>query len=155
MKKLHLFDLPSNKIIFRYISTIFLIVILITSILPTLLNYPPNSLNNDFDIQMSGIPFVAQIFAIFMLASVILILIFKNLFKDIDSWYKDNNHNKYKDYARMQKIRKQCFSLPYLIFFGELIIPVIGIIFVLTITGSHHNIMILKFYYCLFRFSCF
>ena len=95
MKKLHLFDLPSNKIIFRYIATIFFIVILITSILPTLLNYPPNSLNNDFDVQMSGIPFVAQIFAIFMLASVILILIFKNLFKDIDSWYRDNNQSKY------------------------------------------------------------
>lgn len=155
MKKLHLFDLPSNKIIFRYISTIFLIVILITSILPTLLNYPPNSLNNDFDIQMSGIPFVAQIFAIFMLASVILILIFKNLFKDIDLWYKDNNHNKYKDYARMQKIRKQCFSLPYLIFFGELIIPVIGIIFVLTITGSHHNIMIFKILLLLVSFFLF
>lgn len=155
MKKLHLFDLPSNKIIFRYIATIFFIVILITSILPTLLNYPPNSLNNDFDVQMSGIPFVAQIFAIFMLASVILILIFKNLFKDIDSWYRDNNQNKYKDYARMQKIRKQCFSLPYLIFFGELIIPVIGIIFVLTITGSHHNIMIFKILLLLVSFFLF
>lgn len=155
MKKLHLFDLPSNKIIFRYIATIFFIVILITSILPTLLNYPPNSLNNDFDVQMSGIPFVAQIFAIFMLASVILILIFKNLFKDIDSWYRDNNQSKYKDYARMQKIRKQCFSLPYLIFFGELIIPVIGIIFVLTITGSHHNIMIFKILLLLVSFFLF
>lgn len=155
MKKLHLFDLPSNKIIFRYIATIFFIVILITSILPTLLNYPPNSLNNDFDVQMSGIPFVAQIFAIFMLASVILILIFKNLFKDIDSWYRDSNQSKYKDYARMQKIRKQCFSLPYLIFFGELIIPVIGIIFVLTITGSHHNIMIFKILLLLVSFFLF
>lgn len=155
MKKLRLFDLPSNKIIFRYIATIFFIVILITSILPTLLNYPPNSLNNDFDVQMSGIPFVAQIFAIFMLASVILILIFKNLFKDIDSWYRDSNQSKYKDYARMQKIRKQCFSLPYLIFFGELIIPVIGIIFVLTITGSHHNIMIFKILLLLVSFFLF
>lgn len=154
-KKFHLFDLPSNKIIFRYISTIFFVVILITSILPTLLNYPPNSLNNDFDVQMSGIPFVAQIFAIFMLAAVILIIIFKNLFKDIDSWYRDGSSAKYKDYGRMQKIRKQCFSIPYLIFFGELIIPVVGIVFVLTITGSHHNIMIFKIILLLVSFFMF
>ena len=116
-RKVNFTDLPSTKIIFRYISTILLVVIMVTAILPTLLNYPPNSLNNSFDIQMSGIPFVAQISAIFIIASTVLFIIFKLMFKDIDYWYRDTNPRKYKDINRIQKIMKKCFSLPYVTFF--------------------------------------
>lgn len=151
-EKIKFFDLPSNKIIFRYITAIFFVVVLVSILIPVLLNYPPNSLNNAFDIQMSGIPFIAQISAIFIIASLILILIFKFLFKEIDAWYKDSNYNKYKNTKRIQKIRKKCFSLPYIIFLGELSIPIIGTIFVLTITGSHHSIMIFKIILLLFSF---
>ena len=72
-EKIKFFDLPSNKIIFRYITAIFFVVVLVSILIPVLLNYPPNSLNNAFDIQMSGIPFIAQISAIFIIASLILI----------------------------------------------------------------------------------
>ncbi len=154
-RKVNFTDLPSTKIIFRYISTILLVVIMVTAILPTLLNYPPNSLNNNFDIQMSGIPFVAQISAIFIIASTVLFIIFKLMFKDIDDWYRDTNPRKYKDINRIQKIRKKCFSLPYVTFLGELLIPIIGIILVLTLTGSHHSIMIFKIILLLVSFFLF
>lgn len=136
--------LPSTRIVLRYILIAAITVILVVSLLPTVLNYPPDSLNNDFDIQMSGIPFVAQIAAIFIIVAIVLFILIKILFKPIDDWYKNPNSAKNKEKATIEKIREKCFKLPYLIFAVETILPILGVIFVLGITGSHDPVMIFK-----------
>ena len=77
-------NLPSTRIVYRYYLIAAFTVILIVSIIPTVLNYPPDSLNNAFDIQMSGIPFFAQIAAIFIVVAIVLFVLVKKLFKPID-----------------------------------------------------------------------
>ena len=145
MKKERTFSkLPSTRIVLRYILIAAITVILVVSLLPTVLNYPPDSLNNDFDIQMSGIPFVAQIVAIFIIVAIVLFVLIKALFKPIDDWYKNPNSDKNKEKATIEKIREKCFKLPYLIFAVETILPILGVVFVLGITGSHDPVMIFK-----------
>ena len=55
--------LPSTRILSRYVFVAAITVVFIVTVIPIVLNYPPDSLNNAFDIQMSGIPFFAQVAA--------------------------------------------------------------------------------------------
>lgn len=153
--KTKFFSLPSTRITIRYLLIALFAVVITVAALPTILNYPPNSINNDFDIQMSGITFMAQISIIFVLASFVIFALVKVLFIPIDNWYKDTSKNKYKDMKRIHLVRKKCFSLPYIIFFVELFVPISGIIVVLTLTGSHHPIMIFKILLLLISFFLF
>lgn len=143
-KKISFFKLPSTKITLRYLLVAIVMVLILTSILPTILNYPPDSLNNDFDIYMSGIPFSAQIAIIYLLCSLIIFAIVKYLFSPIDRWYQDSSIEKYNDKKRIQKIREKCFHLPYIIFFVECFIPIFCVVLVLALTGSHQPIMVFK-----------
>lgn len=143
-KKLGFFGLPSTRITIRYLLVALVLVLILTSVLPTILNYPPDSLNNDFDIYMSGIPFVAQISIIYILCSALIFGTVRFLFKPIDKWYKDDNPEKFNDKKRIQKIREKCFSLPYIIFFVECVFPIACSILVLAFTGSHPPVMIFK-----------
>ncbi|MBP3462996.1 MAG: HAMP domain-containing histidine kinase [Clostridia bacterium] len=154
-EKVSFFKLPSTRILIRFIIIAFITVLAVIMVLPTLLNYPPNSINTDFDIEMSGIPFAAQFLAIFIVAAIAITLLVKILFKPIDNWYKNPDSKKYNDYKQVNIIRKKCFSLPYILFLVELIIPIAGIVLVLTLTGSHHPIMIFKIILLLFSFLLF
>ncbi len=154
-KNISFFGLPSTKIAFRFICIAFMTILAVYFLLPTLLNYPPESINTAFDIHMSGIPFVAQLSLIFIFIAIVISILIKVLFKPIDLWYKDPNPNKYNNFKKVSAIRKKCFSLPYLIFFCEIIVPIIGIVLVLTLTGSHQPIMIFKILLLIFSFLLF
>lgn len=154
-KNTSFFKLPSTKIAFRFIGIAFITILAVYFLLPTLLNYPPDSINTAFDIRMSGIPFVAQLLLIFIFIAIVITILIKILFKQIDLWYKDPNPNKYNNFKKVSSIRKKCFSLPYIIFFCEIIVPIVGIILVLTLTDSHQPIMIFKILLLIFSFLLF
>ena len=137
-------SLPSTKlsIIFSILSACILIAVAIT--LPLILNYPPNSINTPFDIEMSGIPYVAQFACIELIALIVICFIIKKVFKPIDEWYKNKDDLKYNNSRNIDTIRKRCLNLPYIIFLVELIIPSIICFTILSITGSHEKTMILK-----------
>ena len=143
-EKITFFNLPSTKLslIFSLLSTIILIVVSI--VLPLILNYPPNSINTPFDIEMSGIPYVAQFACIGIIAVIVIYFVIKKVFKPIDEWYKNKNDLKYNNSKNIDIIRKRCLNLPYIIFLVELIIPSIICFTILSITGSHEKTMILK-----------
>lgn len=143
-KKVSFFSLPSTKlsIIFSILSACILIAVAIT--LPLILNYPPNSINTPFDIEMSGIPYVAQFACIELIALIVICFVIKKVFKPIDEWYKNKDDLKYNNSRNIDTIRKRCLNLPYIIFLVELIIPSIICFTILSITGSHEKTMILK-----------
>ena len=143
-KKISFFSLPSTKlsIIFSILSACILIAVAIT--LPLILNYPPNSINTPFDIEMSGIPYVAQFACIELIALIVICFVIKKVFKPIDEWYKNKDDLKYNNSRNIDTIRKRCLNLPYIIFLVELIIPSIICFTILSITGSHEKTMILK-----------
>lgn len=145
MKK-PLFKTPSTRIIFRYCSVAILIFILVSLILPNILNYPPESINTPFDIKMSYISYTQQFVIITIVTLSFISLITKLLLRDIDNWYKNDSPDKYNDVKTIKKIRKKCFNLPYIIFLAEIILPIIGAILILAITGSHHSAMLSKLF---------
>lgn len=143
-KKVSFLSFPSTKlsIIFSILSACILIAVAIT--LPLILNYPPNSINTPFDIEMSGIPYVAQFACIELIALIVICFVIKKVFKPIDEWYKNKDDLKYNNSRNIDTIRKRCLNLPYIIFLVELIIPSIICFTILSITGSHEKTMILK-----------
>ena len=143
-KKISFLSLPSTKlsIIFSILSACILIAVAIT--LPLILNYPPNSINTPFDIEMSGIPYVAQFACIELIALIVICFVIKKVFKPIDEWYKNKDDLKYNNSRNIDTIRKRCLNLPYIIFLVELIIPSIICFTILSITESHKKTMILK-----------
>ena len=96
-KKVSFLSLPSTKlsIIFSILSACILIAVAIT--LPLILNYPPNSINTPFDIEMSGIPYVAQFACIELIALIVICFVIKKVFKPIDEWYKNKDDLKYNN----------------------------------------------------------
>lgn len=144
---------PSLRISLRY-SIIAIILILIFSMLvPTLLNYGPESINTQFDIEMSYIPYWAQFLSIIILLVLLLTTVIHFLCKSIDEFYLSDEGSKFNNMALIKKVRKKCLSLPYLIPTLEVIIPSFSAIFVLLLTGSHHPIMVFKILIIVFSFS--
>ncbi|MFR0823180.1 MAG: ATP-binding protein [Clostridia bacterium] len=135
---------PSLRISLRYCSIAIILLCIVAFILPTLLNYGPESINTQFDIDMSYISYVQQFILISFVVLLTLSLVTKFLLRDIDKWYKLDDDKKYKDINLIKKIRKKCFNLPYIIFAFEILIPIIGTVIFLFLTGSHHRIMVVK-----------
>lgn len=144
-KKYYAFKKPSSRIVVRYCAIALVVLLTCASLLPTLLNYAPGSINTPFDVKMSYISFNQQFCIIGLVVLLLIFVSTKLLLRDIDNWYvnKDNTSYSY-DIKYIQKIRKKCFNLPYIIFLFELLLPTIGISAVLFFTGSHHTIMLLK-----------
>ena len=142
MKKRIFFKKPTTRICIRYCMIALVFLIACALLLPTLLNYAPGSINTPFDIKMSYISYTQQITIVAIVILLVIFLSIKIFLRDVDDWYtnKDKKTNKHT----VEKIRKKCFNLPYIIFFIELFLPTLGIMFVLLLTGSHHGIMIGK-----------
>ena len=146
-------DTPSNIISFRYASIAFIIVIILMLIIPKILNYGPGTINTEFDVKMSKISFNTQFSIIGVAVIVGIVLLTKFLLKDIDRWYKSPADKRYKDKEKINLIRKKCLTLPYIIYIFEILTPSIVTIIVLSLTGSHFNIMIAKIIILLASFS--
>ena len=142
--KKRLNDTPSLRITFRYSAVALVLLLAISLVLPTILNYGPESINTPFDVEMSYISYFEQFLIISIVVLLALFLISKFLLRDIDKWYKLDDSEKYKDQKLIRKIRKKCFNLPYIIFSFEVIVPIILTVIFLSITGSHHRIMVFK-----------
>lgn len=142
--KKRLNDTPSLRITFRYSAVALLLLLAVSLVLPTILNYGPESINTPFDVEMSYISYFEQFLIISVIVLLSLFLISKFLLRDIDKWYKLDDSEKYKNQKLIRKIRKKCFNLPYIIFSFEVIIPIILTVIFLSITGSHHRIMVFK-----------
>lgn len=142
--KKRIYNTPSLRISFRYSAVALVFLLTVAFILPTILNYGPESINTPFDIRMSYISYSEQFFAITLIVLLALFAISKFLLRDIDKWYKMDDTEKYKNLKLIRKIRKKCFNLPYIIFAFEVILPIILTAVFLLLTGSHHRIMIFK-----------
>ena len=152
MKKHVFLKKPSSRMVFRYgvIACAFLIICAV--LIPVLLNYAPGSINTDFDIKMSYISYTQQFLLIGLVLLAVIFISTKLLLKDIDNWYLNKDSNSI-DKKLIQKIRKKCFNVPYIIFFFEIFLPTIGIASVVFFTGSHHSVMMIKILVLIISFA--
>lgn len=133
---------PSNKIIIIFTITVIIIGIIFFPILPRLLNYPPDSINNEFQRNIDlGILYTEQYILIIFLCFLIGLIAIKLSTKILDI-NEDKDFSKYnKDYT---KIIGKIFNLPYKIYLIHLLIPSIAIISLYAISEGSINIGTLK-----------
>lgn len=139
-----------TKIILTYAIAIAIACLLFYLLIPTLLNYGPDTINTEFDRQVSGGLYYYQqilVAAIGLILVVSLFLFF--LLKDIDSYpiYKENK-TKYKN--NIEYIKKVCLSLPNRLLIIFITIPLIlsvGVLFMQTsyLTSSDFKLMLVIF----------
>ena len=143
-KRKNLFKLPSNNFIFTYCSIAVLIILLVSLIIPVLLNYPPGSINTEFDIHMAYSPYYMQFTLGGLLGMLVIFSLIKFLLRDIDKWYQLPECKKYSDIEFVQKIRNKCVKLPKLLLLIEFLIPTICALIIFFSTGSHLIILFVK-----------
>ena len=138
------------KIIFTYAIAIAIACLLFYFAIPYLLNYGPDTINTNFDKQVSGGLYYYQqilIAAVGLILVVSLFLFF--ILKDIDS-YPIYNKNKEKYKKNIDYIKKVCLSLPNSLLLIFIVIPIIlsiAVLFMQTsyLTSSDFKLMLVIF----------
>lgn len=137
----------STKIAFSFSLITVLVGIVFYYLLPTLLNYPPNTINTSFDKEVSKLYYIYQYFIAISGIIILFIIYFKFSLKKIDNWQKD------KKGANILDIRHICFTYPYKMFIAIEILPVIIVIITLACTGSHPLILLFKIGILIYSFA--
>ncbi len=121
----------SSKRLALYITLfgIFLAAILYF-VLPYILNYPANTIDNDFQIKMVGIKYTHQYL---ILVSVLVVLVYSAFLIACGKLSLKNIENRKDKIGYINKLRKKCFNYPYLLLILVSFIPPIicGILLVL------------------------
>lgn len=154
LMKLHIKEKYYNLNISTKMSLFFIILlgflfIFFYNVMPILLNYPPDTINTEFDKSVSITYYAIQCLALLISLAILFTIYFKVSLKSLDKWWK----HKVYDKETVQKVRKKCALFPYQTYAIIEIFPVAIAIFILSITGSHPEILIFKIGTLLFSFS--
>ena len=144
--------MKKTKNISRKVSISFSIITIIVAVvfyflLPSLLNYPPDAINTQFDKEVSKLYYIYQ----YMIAVAVIILLFIIYFKislrKIDKWIKN------KDIKSIPEVREICYKYPFKLFVAIEVFPVIIVLGTLMCTGSHPVILLFKIGILVFSFA--
>lgn len=108
-----------------------LIMTILYFTLPSILNYPPNSIDNQFQVEVVGIKYTHQ----FIILSAVIVSIFYFSFRFV--YGKMNLKNKNTN-NEILNLRKKCFNYPYLMIILLSFIPTLisGILLIIFKTDS-------------------
>ena len=137
----------STKIAFSFTIITILVAMVFYFLLPTLLNYPPNTINTQFDKEVSKLEYIYQYLIAISGIIMLFIVYFKITLKKIDKWAKNKSKNE------IQEVRRICFTYPYKMFITIEVLPVIIVLLTLMFTGSHPLILLFKIGILVFSFA--
>ncbi len=139
----------STKLTFYFTFIFLCISVLFYFLLPSLLNYPPHTINTKFDKDVSGLYYIYQYIIAITVVIILFTIYFKVSLKKIDKWQK----NKTTNIETILDIRKICFRFPYKSYLILEIVPVTIVSLVLGLTGAHSEILIFKIGILVFSFA--
>lgn len=117
----------TNKIVLIYLIIPFLICLILYPLLPILLNYPPNSIDNAFQVNVDGITYSQQyivlVCLIILLSCIVLLIRVNRLNKYIVQLDKSSSDTNTIDL--LNKIRNICLNTPFLLYYLEICIPLV------------------------------
>lgn len=118
----------SNRIFLFYVSIPLLIALVLYFLLPTLLNYPPESINNQFQREFDGVTYTQQyillVFFILILSLIILFVRMRKISRCINK-LNEPDISKKNTILLLENIRLLCLNTPYLLYYLEISIPLI------------------------------
>lgn len=137
----------STKLSIQFSLLTLCVGVLFYFLLPSLLNYPPDTINTEFDKEVSKLYYIYQ-YAIAVVAIIIIFnLFFKFSLRKLDEWVQN------KDKSKIQEIRSICFKYPFKMFLTIEILPVVIVLLTLVNTGSHPGILLFKIGILVFSFA--
>lgn len=116
-------------------------------LLPNILNYPPDTINTEFDKEVSKLYYIYQYSIALIGIITIFIIFFKLSLKKIDKWIIN------KDKSQIEEIRNTCFQYPFKLFVTIEFFPVFIVLVTLMSTGSHPVILLFKIGILVFSFA--
>lgn len=116
------------NIFYIYILVIVVMNLSFYPLFPLILNYPPGSINTQFDKEFSKILYYQQYIIINLLIAVFGYACLKFTFKGVDKWDHILQSIESNDIDNIRKIRKKSFTIPLKVYMLQILIP-------LTFTG--------------------
>ncbi len=115
--KLIKFSTPT-KLSFVNTFTLIILTCILYFLIPYILNYPKNTIDNNFQVQVVGIKYSMQFLILSCVLSISLFLAFKFFYRNLYI-----NRNKENNEDDINELRKRCFNYPYLFLIAQTIIP--------------------------------
>lgn len=106
-------------------------------LIPVMLNYPPNSINNAFEQTIDGgLTFITQYSAIIIVTIIISNIFFISQIKSVEKYKEYISKDDEESLAYLEKIKKKCFSLPNKIYLVHAMVPCLALTIILLVTGA-------------------
>lgn len=150
MKFKNIFNIDTEKKLALANTIVFaMIAVILYFALPFVLNYPPNSIDNDFQIEIVGIKYSSQFFILIMILLILLYTTLRIVYSKL-TLSKEHSKANSKDYIK--SIRKKAFNYPYMMFLLELFVPAI-IVAILLFVFNTEGELVLRISTVVFSFS--
>ncbi len=148
MKPIRIFNIDNEKklafvntLIFAMIATVLYFT------LPFVLNYPPNSTDNSFQIEIVGITYTTQFFIIISILLILLYIALRFIYSKLSLSEEKLNNPEY-----IRNLRKKSFNYPYMMLLLELFVPSI-IIAILLFAFNTEAELVIRITTVVFSFS--
>lgn len=150
MKFKNFFNINTEKkLAFANAIVFSLIAVILYFTLPFVLNYPPNSIDNDFQLEIVGIKYSTQFLILITILLILLYTTLRIVYSKL-SLSKESSKANSKDYIK--SIRKKAFNYPYMMFLLELFVPAI-IVAILLFVFNTEGELVLRISTVVFSFS--
>ena len=125
------FSLLLYNILFIFVGFTF------ATIMPEILNYPPNSINNEFEKTIDlGLNYYVQTGMIIFLALIASNIYFILAIKKVTKYKKYIGKSDNESLSQIEKIKAKCFHYPLQIYLVHATIPNIMMIIIMALTGT-------------------
>ena len=116
--------IPINmKLTFACIIGLLIVGLIYYPLIPILLNYPPDSINNDFQIKVNFFHYTTQYIAIVFFAIITFLIILPMAFRKLNKIDNISNFDLKKNSKELLPIIKTCFNYPIVMLLIFLILP--------------------------------
>lgn len=154
MKLNKIFNIDNEKKL-AFVNTIMFacIALILYFCLPFVLNYPPNSIDNDFQIEIVGIKYSTQFLILVAILLILLYTALRFIYSRLSlSSHKINHASQEDTKLYIEALRKKAFNYPYIMFVLELFIPAI-IVAVLLFAFNTEAELVLRITTVVFSFT--
>lgn len=138
----------SSAIMLVFSITIICIAILFYPVIPSVLNYPPGTVNTQFQIDVNSFTYTQQFFIILFLILLLGNTYLKVLLRRVDGWRKLDK----SDLSGISSIRRKCLNLPYTIYIMQILVPNLVVIVVMTILKRGLDLNSVRIWILIFSF---
>lgn len=150
MKFKNIFNINTEKkLAFANTLVFALIAVILYFTLPFVLNYPPNSIDNEFQLEIVGIKYSTQFLILIAILLILLYTTLRIVYNKL-SFGKETSKTNSKDYIK--SIRKKAFNYPYMMFLLELFFPAL-IVAILLFVFNTESELLLRISTVVFSFS--